>query len=257
MSENITAYGLKKRALLAAFRETGNVRLACETAGVGRSSHYRWLEADAAYQEAFELAKEDAADILEAEARRRSTGRRPGTRRIRGSRRGREKRTRSVGRPTDYDPSFCDRVVDLGGKGYSKAMTAAELGVVRQTLDNWASQHPDFLDAMTRAREFALAWWERQGHKGIWSRDFNANAYRLQIVNRFPDDWREPTEVQRILARIDLSLLPDHLLDRIVNGEHPLAVLASGASDAGITPKARLSCPRSMTVPAGGITYDR
>ncbi len=33
-----------KRAFLAAFRETGNVRLACEVVKVGRSSHYRWLE---------------------------------------------------------------------------------------------------------------------------------------------------------------------------------------------------------------------
>ena len=143
---------------------------------------------------------------------------------------------RSVGRPTDYDPSFCDRVVDLGEQGYSKAMMAAELGVVRQTLDNWASRHPEFMDAMTRAREFSLARWERQGHKGIWSRDFNANAYRLQMLNRFPDDWRERTEVHGMLAKLDLNLLPNHLVHRIANGEHPLAVLASGASDTGITP---------------------
>ena len=48
----------QQRAFLAAFRETGNVRLACEVAGVGRSSHYRWLEKDPEYREAFELAKD-------------------------------------------------------------------------------------------------------------------------------------------------------------------------------------------------------
>ena len=63
---------LKKRAFLAAFRETGNVRLACETADVGRSSHYRWLDEDPEYLEAFGLAKEDAIDTLEPEARRRA-----------------------------------------------------------------------------------------------------------------------------------------------------------------------------------------
>ena len=52
----------KKRAFLAAFRETGNVRLACETAGTGRSSHYRWLGDDPEYCAAFEMAEEDAAD---------------------------------------------------------------------------------------------------------------------------------------------------------------------------------------------------
>ncbi len=48
------------------------MRLACEVAKVGRSSHYRWLEKDPEYREAFELAKEGAADILEAEAYRRA-----------------------------------------------------------------------------------------------------------------------------------------------------------------------------------------
>ena len=145
---------------------------------------------------------------------------------------------RSVGRPTDYDPSFCDRVVDFGREGYSKAMIAAELGVVRQTLENWASRHPEFLDAMTRAREFSLAWWELQGHKGIWSRDFNANAYRLQMLNRFPDDWRERQEVELrgLLANLDLNLLPNALVARVAAGEPIEAVLAAGASEHGITP---------------------
>ena len=62
----------QQRAFLAAFRETGNVRLACDVAKAGRSSHYRWLQEDSEYREAFDLAKEDAADILEAEAYRRA-----------------------------------------------------------------------------------------------------------------------------------------------------------------------------------------
>ncbi len=61
-----------KRAFLAAFRETGNVRLACEVAKVGRSSHYRWLEEEPAYREAFDQAKLQAADVLEQEAHRRA-----------------------------------------------------------------------------------------------------------------------------------------------------------------------------------------
>ncbi len=46
--------------------------LACKAAGVGRSSHYRWLEKDPEYRAAFDLAKEDATDALEAEAHRRA-----------------------------------------------------------------------------------------------------------------------------------------------------------------------------------------
>ncbi len=54
------------------FRETGNVSLACEVAKVGRSSHYRWLGMHPEYREAFELAKLQAADVLEDEAHRRA-----------------------------------------------------------------------------------------------------------------------------------------------------------------------------------------
>ncbi len=61
-----------QRAFLAAFRETANVRRACEVAKVGRSSHYRWLKEDLEYREAFDLAKECAADLIEAEAYRRA-----------------------------------------------------------------------------------------------------------------------------------------------------------------------------------------
>ncbi len=62
----------RQRAFLAAFRETGNVRLACKAANVGRSSHYRWFEKDPEYRTAFDQAKEDATDVLEAEAFRRA-----------------------------------------------------------------------------------------------------------------------------------------------------------------------------------------
>ncbi len=157
---------------------------------------------------------------------------------------------RRVGRPTDYAPGFCERVVELGKEGYSKAMIAGELDVVRQTLDNWAAQHPEFLDAMTCAREFSLAWWEKQGLEGIWSRDFNAQAYRLQVMNRFPDDWRDrqQVELKGSLANLDLNKLPDSLVARIANGEHPLQVLASAAEET----IEGLAVPKSLPPARGG-----
>lgn len=45
---------------------------ACEVAKVGRSSHYRWLTENPDYREAFDVAKREAADRLEAEAYRRA-----------------------------------------------------------------------------------------------------------------------------------------------------------------------------------------
>lgn len=61
-----------QRAFLAAFQETGIISRACAASGVGRTSHYRWLEEDEAYATAFERAQEIAGDTLEEEAVRRA-----------------------------------------------------------------------------------------------------------------------------------------------------------------------------------------
>lgn len=67
-----TSAHLKKRALLAAFAEGGTILHACRAVGVGRRTHYGWMASDPAYAEAFADAREQAADALEAEARRRA-----------------------------------------------------------------------------------------------------------------------------------------------------------------------------------------
>jgi len=96
-----------------------------------------------------------------------------------------------AGRPTKYDPDFCNMVVQLGREGASRAELAYEMGVSFQTMRTWEDTHPEFLEATTHARELAEGWWAAQGRKGIWSREFNAPAYRLQVMNRFPGSWRD------------------------------------------------------------------
>lgn len=103
-----------------------------------------------------------------------------------------------TGRPSDYDPAYCEQVLEWGAEGKSKAWMAAKLGVVRQTLDNWCEQHPAFLDAITRSRDLAQAWWEDVGQDNIVSKpgggSLNAGVYSRSMAARFPDDWREKSE---------------------------------------------------------------
>ena len=62
----------KKNAFLQAYIEMGgHVSKAARAARVDRSTPYNWLAADPAYKEAFERAREQAADVLEAEVIRR------------------------------------------------------------------------------------------------------------------------------------------------------------------------------------------
>ena len=61
-----------QRLFLEVYAEMGVIKRACKVAGVGRSSHYEWMEANPEYRRAFEEAQEDAADNLEAEVYRRA-----------------------------------------------------------------------------------------------------------------------------------------------------------------------------------------
>lgn len=119
----------------------------------------------------------------------------------------------SGGRPTKYDPELCGKVVALGRDGYTLTEIAAELDVARQTLYNWQEEHPEFLDALTRAKDLAEAWWSKEGRKGIWSRDFNASAYRLQMANRF--DWGDKSSHE--LTGADGGPLSVEVTHRIVD----------------------------------------
>lgn len=95
------------------------------------------------------------------------------------------------GRPTDYLPEYCEQVIELGRQGKSKAQIAAALDVARMTLDNWAAVHPEFLDAITRARDLSMAWWEDKGQGGLDTSGFNASLWSRSMAARFPDDYTE------------------------------------------------------------------
>lgn len=93
-----------------------------------------------------------------------------------------------VGRPTDYDPAMCEKVVGWGKDGYSRAEIANALDVARNTVANWEAAHPEFLSAMQRALDASLAWWEQQGRTGVTKGhdQFNHGLYGKCMGGRFP-----------------------------------------------------------------------
>jgi hypothetical protein len=97
-----------------------------------------------------------------------------------------------AGRPTGYDPSYCDRVIELGRSGMSVVEMAADIGVSRNTLEtNWPKAHPQFMEALEEARDLAQAWWERQGRENLTTGGFQSALYSRSMAARFPRDWRE------------------------------------------------------------------
>lgn len=103
------------------------------------------------------------------------------------------------GRPTEYKPEYCQRVIDMGREGYSVVEMAAELGVHRESLEeNWPAAHPEFSEAFTQSRQLSQAWWERQGRTNLimpqGAGTFQASVWSRSMAARFPKDWREKSE---------------------------------------------------------------
>ena len=101
----------------------------------------------------------------------------------------------TVGRPSAYDLAYCEQVIALAKEGKSKAQMAAHFDVSRQTIDNWAAAHPEFLEALSRADAHCQAWWEDQGMVGMRSPGFNAAVWTKSVQARFRDDYTERKEL--------------------------------------------------------------
>ena len=96
-----------------------------------------------------------------------------------------------AGRPSDYDPAYCDDVIAWGKRGKSKAWMAAHLNISRQTMENWSAAHPEFMDALGISAAYSQCWWEDAGQDGMEDGSINASIWSRSMSARFPADWRE------------------------------------------------------------------
>jgi hypothetical protein len=98
------------------------------------------------------------------------------------------------GRPTLYDPSFCQKAIDIMKNGGSRNSVAAELGVIRETLSEWEKKYLDFSDAMKIAQTLSEQWWEKHALENLHNRDFNTKLWDINMQNRFKWSRREQTD---------------------------------------------------------------
>jgi transposase len=107
---------------------------------------------------------------------------------------------RPVGRPSLYDPSFCDEVVALGRKGKSVEQIAAILDVSLRTMYSWRDAHKEFLHALDDAKTYEQAWWEEQAAaymvENKESDRLNASLWSRSMAARFPKKYRESTKTE-------------------------------------------------------------
>lgn len=100
-----------------------------------------------------------------------------------------------AGRPSEYDSRYCDDVIEYGRQGKSVTWMAATIGVHKQTLYTWMDTHPEFLDAIKRAKDLCQLWWEDAGQSGMIADKFNATVWAKNMNCRFRDEWTESQNI--------------------------------------------------------------
>lgn len=97
-----------------------------------------------------------------------------------------------AGRPTKYDPDYCDRVIEDMALGYSLTAFAGSIRVARSTINVWMDAHPDFSEAVkigtaARTRKLEGDLLAAESGPTVTSRIF-------ALKNAAPDEWRDKHE---------------------------------------------------------------
>ena len=101
-----------------------------------------------------------------------------------------------AGRPTKYDPAFCETVIACGAEGKTLAEMADAIDIDRATLNEWVERHEEFSRAVKRGLDKAQAWWENRGRIATFGgfEGYNATSFIFNMKNRFKEDWRDKVE---------------------------------------------------------------
>jgi len=101
-----------------------------------------------------------------------------------------ETERRPVGRPSKYDPVYCQKVIEAGEQGLSLTAFAGMIGVCKATIDTWRAEHPEFLGAC-KVHQAARTLFLERGMLGEAVTGPYVNARVFALKNAAPDEWRD------------------------------------------------------------------
>lgn len=110
--------------------------------------------------------------------------------------RAKPKRGQKVGRPTKYDPKFCQKVIAWGKKGMAPVQWAAELMVSKQVLIDWCKAHPEFLDAYEVGMSLREAWLVKQSNNRTTGKNRFGSDTMIKFMLAANHGYREKLDLE-------------------------------------------------------------
>ncbi len=105
-----------------------------------------------------------------------------------------------LGRPSKYDPAYCDQIVALGKEGLSRWQICSRLNIGLHNMIAWEGAHDDFRQSLEQARLDSLAYWEDLAHDHIREAPggikLNTGLWSRSMAARFPEQYRENSTVE-------------------------------------------------------------
>jgi transposase len=98
------------------------------------------------------------------------------------------------GRPSKYDPSYCEAVIEAGKQGFSLTAFAGSIGVCRDTITEWMKVHPDF--SLAVKHHSAVRTHTLEGDLLNAETGPRVTSRIFALKNCAPDEWRDKQQLE-------------------------------------------------------------
>ena len=98
------------------------------------------------------------------------------------------------GRPTKFQETYCNEVIETMGTGLSLTAFAGHIGVARSTINEWMNAHPQFSEAVKIGTAKRVAYLERRLLDGEIGPRVTSHIFALK--NADPEEWKDKREIE-------------------------------------------------------------
>jgi len=124
-----------------------------------------------------------------------------------------------MARDTAYKPEYCDRAIEILSRGYNSLIAlAAELGVVKSTINNWRKENPDFEFAIQHGKACGEANYEKFAHENMCNKEFNDKAWAAIMRRNYQDAWDRKVQIEGLSECTNYDEEIDCIMRNVASG---------------------------------------